>query len=331
MEDIETQRREQLIIERYPRYKKIRDEEKKNEFEDKHLTEKDVYEINQQLCTEFGFGKDSIKINELCCEKDLSKFNNVLEWTIHNHEEQIRLQAEDGITLEPFEFHRRAYGGDWFRFIENKKMVYGSLYNLFWYVYYRAVDDIHEYLHEKISYNIKWKKTPHDLDENGKPITFEIELKTVTKQKGMEDVVDEINYRIMWLENESLFFEILNKCKSLESFTGYRINYNNESGISREYDPSSDFIFCSADAARSVSFTNFLDDFKKIQKDSGELMKIIDEAKDYVKTEFEKVYNAVLEEYEKGELILTHDKPKRKILGHTEFFDDLEEIYSGKN
>ena len=34
MEDIETQRREQLIIERYPRYKKIRDEEKKNEFED---------------------------------------------------------------------------------------------------------------------------------------------------------------------------------------------------------------------------------------------------------------------------------------------------------
>jgi len=331
MEDIEDQRRQELIIERYPRYRKIRDEEKKNEFEHKHLTEKDIYEINQQLCIEFGFGKDSIKINELCCEKDLSKFNNVLEWTIYNHEDQIRLQAEDGMTLEPFEFHRWACPGDWFRFIENKKMTYGTMYNLFWYVYNRAVEDVHDYVNEKIPYDIKWKKTPHDIDENGKPITFSVNLKTVTKTKGMEKVVDEINYRVMNLENDIWFYEILNKCKSLESFTGYRINYDNESGASKEYDPSSDFIFCSADAARSVSFTNFLDDFEKIQKDPDKLMNIIDYAKDYVKNEFEKVYNKVLQEFEQGELILTHNKKKRKILGHTEFFEDLKDIYDGED
>lgn len=240
------------------------------------LTDRQRYEININTLNRIGKGKNKI----LCYEPDrmdsnekLLDYESVLQFDIEGRElhkdHQIKhidqhstsdeVAAEEKLVLEEmFRLTQLDLPGEWFRFIENDKLVYSEIQSLRAYLRDTIDDTLEDLIAEYLSIDL-----PSDMDEND---TISMSLPNVSGTKVHDSVrakVAEYEFNVL----PGVLSKILDG-KDLFN-TGFRLD-----DFEDPDEPFSLFIFCEEKAASSVKFGSFVEDFSIIQKDRSMLDEI---------------------------------------------------------
>lgn len=210
-----------------------------------NLTIPQLYSINKEYCFQKGIGDNFIMISELGVFRKISKFKNMLEWEIENwtYQEEACLKDSGKPRFGSVYNMHKSLSGEWFRFVEGDRLIYGSLYSLGSYLYFKADDLFFELTNKLIPYKVdlnflKDHRVDIVVDANGK----EEEL------KALQSLIYKYQF--------SKIYDDMGPLLDIEGIV--RID-----DFSKENDFTSNFIFCSCEDLENVSFKHFLDDVSR--------------------------------------------------------------------
>ncbi|MCO4781003.1 MAG: hypothetical protein KC646_01665 [Candidatus Cloacimonetes bacterium] len=283
----------EIVGELNPDFKKM-DEAERLEYYNS-LTDKQRYEININTLNRIGKGVNKI----LCYEPDrmdanekLLDYANVLEFDregrelhkehqikhIDQHSTSDEIAAEEKQVLEKmFQLTQLDLPGEWFRFIEDDKLVYSEIQSLRAYLRDTIDDTLEDLIAEYLSIDL-----PSEMDDND---TISMSLPNVTGSKVHDNVrakVAEYEFNVL----PGVLSKILDG-KNLFN-TGFRLD-----DFEDPDEPFSLFIFCEEASASSVGFQNFVGDFRKIQKDRAMLDEIAQNFQQVVEADLRAIVSKV--------------------------------------
>ncbi|PCJ17333.1 MAG: hypothetical protein COB02_13995 [Candidatus Cloacimonadota bacterium] len=280
----------EIIEELNPSFKTL-DEAERLEYYNS-LTDKQRYKINITTLKRIGKGQNKI----LCYEPDrmdsnqkLLEYKNILEFDqegrelhkqhqlkyIKTHPISEEISNEERLVLEKsFKSVQLDLPGEWFRFIENDKLVYSEIQSLRAYLRDTIDDTLEDLIAEYLSIDL-----PENMDDND---TISISLPNVSSSNIQESVRAEVaQYELN--ELPTVVNQLLDgKCLFNK---GFRLDDFEDLD-----EPFSLFIFCELNSAKSVTFENFVEDFKKIEQPR----EILDEISQKFQEKVEKDLRAII-------------------------------------
>ena len=213
---------------------------------------------------------------------------------------------------ESIEQHTKRYNkytiylsGDWYRLFDGDTFLYSQLISARWYLYYEGeklldtlqeecipfkycrMDDEDDEMDE--SGNFKWLNESDPTkryDAGGREVELDKYLDVMRKyqQDTMLDKIDKLLIK----------YNIVFSGKTFRQDKGYE---------EEDFDPFTDFIFFDVASLKHVSPKHFLETFSDHQISFVEFQRIIDETKEMVRKDQEKLYKENKEKYHK---LITH-------------------------
>jgi len=254
-------------------YKKLNEKEKSELWN--LLSDYEKYKISLKIQKKVGYGADKFTLNEYAINPvDLSKYKNLKEWD----KEQYIYQKKHGQTHLDKKYKIYMFG-DWCRLIENKKLIYGSLFSLSSYIFDNVCEELNRFEEGLYPHKTKFSFVKNKNDKYST-------MKTKTKAYGKEKELKQFSSFKMKFEYEILAPKIKKYIlKNIENRT-YRIVDKKET-----FDNFHLFLFSDKSALKNCRFDSFLSDFNKLKRDDRELKviekKFIKYAKNYLMKNFE--------------------------------------------
>lgn len=307
---------EDLLVELYPSFKDIAadDDDAKDDFW-RELPDREKYDVNSKylkqignpeydylVCWEPGRLDNDVEVTdyETFYEVDYDwwEFQKKSRWeSIEDMQEWMEknpAQTTPERVAQSINSFNDAYSdgysiylsGDWYRLIENDVFIYSQMISAKWYLFYEAekyLDDLQE---ENIPYSFK-------DDDDFLNTLNERDPRKIYNANGRELELDSYQNKIREYQNNALLSHIdsiIRKYKRVFSGKTFRVDKGYEPG--ENFDPFTDFIYFDEESLRNVRPKKFLKDFGANQIAFVEFEKMIDELKDIVKQDFEKIYNA---------------------------------------
>ena len=308
---------EYLLVELYPSFKDIAadDDDAKDDFW-RALPDREKYDVNSKylkqvgnpeydylVCWEPGRLDNDVEVTdyETFYEVDYDwwEFQKKSSWeSIEDMKvwmEKNPAQTTPERVAQSINSFNYAYGdgysiylsGDWYRLIENDVFIYSQMISAKWYLFYEAekyLDDLQE---ENIPYSFKYD------DDDLLNTLNERDPRKIYNANGRELELDSYRNKIREYQSNVLLSHIdsiIRKYKRVFSGKTFRVDKGYEPG--ENFDPFTDFIYFDEESLRNVRPKKFLKDFAANQIAFVEFEKMIDELKDIVKQDFEKIYNA---------------------------------------
>lgn len=275
---------EDVIIFKYPEFVDMDDEAKYDFWQD--LNDHDKYIINQITTIANGFGRFNLYINEAsrgpCQIKD---YKELLTWDIDcwNLQQQWRLKDE----YQPYDIGEYSFDkgmtGEWIRFIEDGRLVYGTLYSVASYIWWKMEEMINNIEEEIIPHEFVWNESKA-CDCGHEECT---QVKITVNAKGREkeyDVLRNLTYKFIYT-NGPLDIIISDMIKDLKGT--FRIDKFDDPN-----DPYSDFIVCDQETLSKITPENFITDFKNHLNDNTILDNLIKDASEKVGSEYREYVKA---------------------------------------
>lgn len=257
--------REQILKKRIKFYTKLNNEEKDELWS--LLSDYEIYSINLKLQKRVGFGNDKFSLQEFGDDFDISKYKHLKEWD----KEQYIYQKKHGQTHLDGSYKIYLFG-DWCRFIENKKLIYGMLLSLSSYIFEQVTDNLLKfenelYPHELTTTSKKCKKKRRNPLTKKKEYFYTMDFST--QAYGREKELEELQKFIRKFEYEILYPKIKKYvAKHLKNRT-YGIVDKKDT-----FDNFHQFLFSDKEALKNCTFENFLDDFNALKRDTRDLKQI---------------------------------------------------------
>lgn len=263
---------EKILTKKISFYSKL-DKEQKEELWDL-LSDYQKYVIFLKYQKKVGIGKDKITITEYGVNgEDLTKFKNLKQWDKANFTYQKKhgqTGLDDNYKLYLF--------GDWFRMIENKKLIYGEIFSVHSYIFDKVEDKLRKFEEGLYPHTTKfWFKKTKDKRYST--------MESKTKAYGKEKELEQFSKFRMKFTQEILYPKIKKFILKNYKNKTYRIVNKKET-----FDNFHQFLFSDNEALRNCKFATFLDDFNKLKGDVRDL-KIIEKkflkyAKNYLMDNF---------------------------------------------
>lgn len=304
-------------------YESLSDDEKDDFWSE--LPDIEKYELNQQyllenenpeydylVCWEPGrFGDDEVVTDfETMYEVDYQwwEFQKQARW---ESIEEMRNYMEHGNPLydaqqiaDSINSHNEEYDkgysiyltGDWYRLIENGRMLYSQFIAAEWYLYHELetlLDDLQE---EHIPYTFVddainfMSSNRHNYQEGDQ-----------YNAGGREKELVGYNSKIRKYQSGVMVDKIKDALKKhADKFTGktFRTDRNYDKGL-ETFDPFTDFIFYDEQSLKNVKTKKFLKTFTEHQVDFSEFLNILNDLKKIVSEDFKEIYEANKLEYQK--------------------------------
>ena len=273
--------REKIMTNRIKFYKKLDDSDKEELWD--LFSDYERYRLNLKIQKQIGFGKNRFTFEEYGLSKDISKYKNLKEWD----KEQYTYQKKHGQTNLDSTYNIYLFG-DWCRFIENKKLIYGMTLSTHGYIFDQVVDKLMKFENSLYPHTVdiiskkKKKKLKNPLTKK-KEHFYTMDFKT--HAYGREEELEKLKKFIMNFEHEVLYPKIKKYvAKHLNNRT-YRVVEKKET-----FDNFHQFLFSDQEALANITFNNFLSDFNKLKRDSHDLKKIekkfVKYSKEYIMKNF---------------------------------------------
>lgn len=224
-------------------------------------------------------------------KRPIHKYKNLMEWDKRNFDFQEKWRKKDHKKMrqnnpELPKYEKARYTdlymrGDWFRLLEKqtygkRKLVYGSLESANSYVFSAILDRLEEEVSKEIPILIVQKN--RERDKKTGLIRVEIETRTGGRDKELA----ELNKRREEAQ-EDIFEDVLEELKGMENWT-----FKKEEEPDRKDELNYHYIIGGIEAAREISFRNFLKEFEKREQPIGILDNIIEKLfKEYRKKIFD--------------------------------------------
>lgn len=257
---------EKILIKKISFYKTLTKEQKDELW--RVLSDYEKYRVLLKNQKKVGYGKDRFSIVEYGTHyNNLSAFKNLKQWDKKNY----KYQKAHGQTHLDKSYKLYLYG-DWCRFIENKKLIYGELFSLHGYILDKVEDNLREFEDGLYPHTTKFNFIKNNDERNTST------LKTKTKAYGKEkelEVFSKFNMRFIM---ENLGPKIKKYClKNIQNKT-YRI-------VNRKatFDNYHQFLFSDNIALKNCKFESFLDDFNRLKGDPKDLKIVIEKFTKYGK------------------------------------------------
>jgi hypothetical protein len=176
--------------------------------------------------------------------------------------------------------------GDWYRLIENGKLLYSQFISARWYLYYELENLLDTLGDENIPYSYK------DSDDKLMFINEPDAAKKYDAQ-GREYELESFNCEIMKYQHDEMIDKIdvvvdKYKCK----FSGKVFRTQRDETIVNDCDDFVDFIFYDEQSLKNVSPKNFLKTFKQNQEEFSEFALLFSELVKIVTDDFYRIYDA---------------------------------------
>ena len=268
---------EKILKKRIKFYTKLNDEEKDELWS--LLSNYEIYSINLELQKKIGFGHDKFSFNEFGAGYDISKYKHLKEWD----KEQYTYQKKHGQTHLDDSYKIYLFG-DWCRFVENKKLVYGMLLSLSSYIFEQVSEKLLKfeselYPHKVTTTSKKCKKKRINPLTKKKERFYTMDF--TTKAYGKEKELKELQKFIRKFEHEILYPKIKNYVANHIKNRTYRVIDKKDT-----FDNFHQFLFSDKEALENCTFENFLNDFNALKRDTKDLKyikkKFIKYAKEYI-------------------------------------------------
>lgn len=269
-----------IIIFKYPEYKNMDDEARCDFWE--NLSEHEKYVINQITTIANGYGKFSLFVNEASRSQcGVSKYSNLLDWDIDcwNLQRKWRLDDEhDPHDIGEYSFDK-GMKGEWIRFIEDSRLVYGTFYSLASYLWWKMEDLVYDIGNEIIPHTYEWNLDPTEGPKNKSEYReVHIVLNANGKEKEYE-VLQKLTYSFI-AEDEGIGNKLISNM--IKRFKGtFRVNF-----FENPNDPYSDLIVCDQETLRKIRPENFLSDFTRFQNELSLLDDLVKDFTEKVSSEF---------------------------------------------
>lgn len=317
-----TKTREEIVQEMFGVDYASLTEEQQEEFWDK-LSDIEKYDLNQQwllenenpeydylVCWEPGrFGDDDVVTNyETLYDVDLAwwEFQKQARWESIEESKQWMQNPNSHTTAENVaesinSFNKeydKGYSiyltGDWYRLIENDKMLYSQFIAAEWYLYHEIESMIDDLQEELIPY--EFKKDDDFLSNlgNGNGSQY--------NAYGREKELVSYNNLINAYQRNKLFERIKEVMpRYSDKFTGKTFRTDRDyDKAEKTFDPFTDFIFFDEQSLKNVETKQFLKTFTEHQLDFSELLVMLNELKEICKSDFYEIYNANHAEFSKN-------------------------------
>ncbi len=266
---------ENILTKRIKFYKKLNKKQKDELWG--LLSDYEKYCVNLKYQKKVGFGVDRFTLNELGIRKvDLSSYKNLKVWD----KEQYAYQKKHGQTHLD-ETYKLYLFGDWCRFIENKKLIYGEIFSLHCYIFDNVTQKLSKFENGLFPHTTKMKsikekkKTKHPISGKSE---YMYRMKFKTNAYGRKKELEQFEELRREFEHNILAPKIKKYVlKNIKKST-YRIVQTKET-----FDNYHQFLFSDNKALKHCRFETFLDDFNALKRDDRELKKIEKKFFDYSK------------------------------------------------
>ena len=244
-------------------YKKLNSEEQDELWD--LLNDYEKYRVLLKNQKKVGFGEDKFTINEYgSSNKKLAKYKHLKQWD----KEQYIYQKSHGQTHLD-ENYRLYLFGDWCRFIENKKLIYGEIFSVHSYIADKVSERLRAFEQGLYPHTTKFKYLK-DKKKSKNSLTSKKEyfstLKIKTKAYGKEKELKAFSKFMMIFEQEILRPKIKEYVLENLSNRTYRVIYKKET-----FDNFHQLLFSDNKALKNCHFKTFLNDFNQLKRDNREL------------------------------------------------------------
>jgi len=269
--------REQILKKRIKFYTKLNSKEKDELWS--LLSDYEIYSINLKLQKRVGFGSDKFSLQEFGDDFDISKYKHLKEW---DKEQYIYQKKQGCIHLD--DSYKIYLFGEWCRFVEKKKLVYGMLLSLSSYIFEQVTDNLLKFENELYPHKItttskKCKKKQTNPFTKKKEYFYTMDFRT--QSYGRENELEELKKFIRKFEYEILYPKIKKYVATHLKNRTYRVVDKKET-----FDNFHQFLFSDKEALKNCTFENFLDDFNALKRDTKDLKavekKFVKYAKKYI-------------------------------------------------
>ncbi len=275
-----------VIIFKYPEFKDM-DEDAQYDFW-QELPDHEKYIINQITTIANGYGRFNLYVNEASRSQcGLEKYSNLLDWDIDcwNLQRKWRLNDE----YSPYDIGEYSFNkgmtGEWIRFIEDSRLVYGTFYSLASYLWWKMEDLVYDIENEIIPHEYKWKTDPVEKCECGEPGCTRVQV--IVEANGREkeyDVLRKLTYSFI---GDNGIGEILIS-NMVKGFKGtFRVDT-----FENPYDPYSDLVICDQETLNNIKPENFISDFTRFQNESSVLDDLVKDLTEKVSFEYREFVKA---------------------------------------
>lgn len=252
-----------LLLFKYLGYKDMTEDEKDDFW--RELPDSEKYSVNQLTTKVNGFGEDRLYCNESSrVNFKFEDFENLLDWDIAcwNQQREWRLADE----YQPFDKGEYKFNtgmtGEWIRLIEKSRLLYGTIYSLHSFLWWKMEDLVFDIENELIPHEFKWEPPIDKTDECcGEEESCGDEcgcrrVKININAFGREEEYEKIrkltyDYISTGSRGDKIIEEI-----SKDHVGTFRID-----SFENPYDPYSDFIVCDKETLGKIRPRFFLDDF----------------------------------------------------------------------
>lgn len=206
-----------------------------------------------------GIGKDKFALNEYAIKpEDLKQYKNLKQWD----KAQYTYQKKHGQTHLDVKYKLYLFG-DWCKLIENKRLIYGTIFSVSSYILEKVEDRLRRFEDGLYPHTSKFKFIPNNDKQNTSS------LKITTKAYGNEDELEKFSRFKMNFVHNILSSKIKKYILKNYKNKTYRIVEKKET-----FDNSHQFLFSDNNALKNCSFNTFLDDFNKLKGDIRDLKMI---------------------------------------------------------
>jgi len=311
-----TKTREEIVQEMFGVDYALLNEEQQEEFWDK-LSDIEKYDLNQQwllenenpehdylVCWEPGrFGDDDVVTNyETLYDVDLAwwEFQKQARWESIEESKQWMQNPNSHTTAENVSESINSFNaeydngysmyltGDWYRLIENGKMLYSQFISLKWYLFHEVESLFDDMEDESIPYEFADDDVLSSLNKpnDGEGSQY--------NANGREKELFQFKQKIFEYQRHRIFDRIdfiLEKNSEKLSGKTFRTDRSYDRDDKNEFDPFTDFIFFDETALKNVKTKQFLKTFTENQIDFSECLLILNELKEICKYDYLEIYN----------------------------------------
>jgi len=306
--DIET-----LLAEEFPDFASITDEEAKDDYW-RDLSDQDKYRINEKylrqignpeydylVCWEPGRFDNDEQVTDYptMYEVDYSwwefqkkarweSIEDMKEWMEKNPVQTTPERVAESINSFNSEYkdgYSIYLSGDWYRLIENNVFIYSQFISAKWYLFYQMEEYLDTLQEQHLPYKFK-------NDDDFLATLNERDPRKIYEAGGRELELDSYQDKIRNYQNNHLLNHIdfiIRKYSRVFSGKTFRVDRGYDPD---DFDPFTDFIFFDEVSLSNVETKRFLKTFAENQIDFIEFQKMIDELKDLVLCDFERIYNS---------------------------------------
>lgn len=277
-------RLEDVILFKYPEFKDM-DDEAKDDFW-MEMNDHDKYIVNQITTIANGFGRFHLYINEASrspCR--IENYKDLLTWDKDCWNLQRKWRIEDEYCSQDIGEYvfNKSMTGEWIRFIEKDRLVYGTLYSLSAFLWWKMEDLVYDIENEIVPHEFNWeiedvegcecegyRKVNINVDANGREEEYE-KIKKLTYS---------------FIESGGIGYLLIFKMS--DRFKGtFRVDT-----FENPDDPYSDLIICDQETLANIRPENFISDITRFQNESSILDDLIKDLIEKVSFEYREFIKA---------------------------------------